>query len=191
MIQSHDRSGWFGASDTAMIMGNWNTKTFQNWWMQKLGLNTDHFSTAAMNAGTYYEHEILKAIGARRMDHQILIPELRLRVNLDGDGPGMIHECKTYKEGKPFKVSKAYHLQVQAQIFAKIHEEGTIPQAEIIAYPLTDAEYKNFFLDIDPEKISHHPIEFDPFFAEPYVHRLKILCKALEAGVFPRLEREK
>lgn len=175
-----------------MIMGNWETKTFRNWWMQKLGLNQVHFTTTAMNAGTYYEHAILDAVGAPRQDHQILIPSLHLRVNLDGDrpadaAPGHIWECKTYKAGKVFKPTKAYWQQVQVQIFGKSLQEGKIPTAEIIAYPLTEAEYKNFFLDIDPEKISHHPIEFDLSFIQAYTERLEILCPALEAGAFPKL----
>ena len=52
MIADQDRSGWFGASDTATIMGNWSTKTFRKWWMQKMGLDSSHYTTRAMNAGT-------------------------------------------------------------------------------------------------------------------------------------------
>ena len=36
VISEQDRSGWFGASDTSYIMGNWNTKTFKNWWAKKI-----------------------------------------------------------------------------------------------------------------------------------------------------------
>ena len=39
MIQSQDRSGYIGASDTSMVVGNWNRKTFEKWWLEKLGLN--------------------------------------------------------------------------------------------------------------------------------------------------------
>lgn len=35
MISNHDRSGWIGASDTAMVMGNWDTETFRRWWATK------------------------------------------------------------------------------------------------------------------------------------------------------------
>lgn len=206
MIDSHDRSGWFGASDTAMIMGNWETKTFKKWWMQKLGLNTAHFSTVEMNAGTYYEHAILDAIGAPRKDHQILIPALHLRINLDGDKPavikniyfdnaplithtepGEIYEVKTHKAEKKFKVSKHYWMQVQVQMFGKSVVEMIIPKAEIISYPLTEQEYKNFFLEIDPERITRHSIEYDPEFIKAYIERLKILCRALEEGIMPKL----
>jgi hypothetical protein len=116
MIADQDRSGWFGASDTATIMGNWSTKTFAKWWAQKLGIDTSHFTSVAMNAGTYYEGAVLDYIKAPRRDHQILIPELCLRVNLDGDGPRQIYEVKTHGAAKEFKVSKAYWQQVQEQM---------------------------------------------------------------------------
>ena len=31
MIQSNDRSGYIGASDTSIVVGNWNTKTFEKY----------------------------------------------------------------------------------------------------------------------------------------------------------------
>lgn len=185
MIADHDRSGWFGASDTAYIMGNWKTKTFAKWWMQKLGVNDSNFTTRAMNAGTYYEHAILDAIGAPRRDHQILLPELLLRVNLDGDGPGRIYEVKTHGAAKPFKVTKAYWQQVQVQAFAKLTEEKVIPQVEVVAYALTEADYKNFFNDIDPDRLTRHNVECDQGFIETYLPRLEYLADCLKEGRWP------
>ena len=104
MIHDHDRSGWFGASDTAAIMGRWDTKTFRSFWLQKLGVNRDHFSTLEMDTGSAYEHRILEHIGIRKMDRQIRIRRLRLRVNLDGEDAQEISEVKTHK-GEFFKVS--------------------------------------------------------------------------------------
>jgi hypothetical protein len=186
VIADHDRSGWFGASDVRVIMGNWDTKTFQNWWATKLGLRSGGFCSRAMQAGTHYEHPILDAIGAVRKDHQILIPELLLRVNLDGDGPGRIWEVKTHSADKVFKVSRAYREQVIVQQFAKKHEEGKIPKAEIIAYGLTEADYNNFFNSIDKGRISRHEVEYDTEFIGQFLPRLKRLKKCLEEGRWPK-----
>lgn len=186
MIADQDRSGWFGASDTQYIMGNWSTKTFQKWWLQKLGLDSSRFTTRAMNAGTYYEHAILDHIGVPRKDHQIVIPHMKLRVNLDGDGPGRIWEVKTHKDDKPFKVSRAYWQQVQVQMCAKSLVEKVIPTAEIVAYGLTDADYRNFFNDIDPARLRKYPIEYDPEFVIQYSLKLEVLRDCLERGVFPK-----
>lgn len=185
VIADQDRSGWLGASDTATIMGNWRTKTFSNWWMTKLGLNTGHFASVAMNAGTYYEHAVLDAIGAARLDHKILIPELLLRVNLDGDAPGRIYEVKTHKADKPFKVSKAYHQQVQVQMFAKLKEENRLPVAEIVAYGLTEEDYRNFFNEIDRTRLTRHFIAYDTAFMERYLRRLEYLAGCLREGRWP------
>lgn len=185
MIASQDRSGWFGASDTRIIMGNWNTKTFQTWWMTKLGLHSGGFVSDAMYAGTYYEHRILDAVGAVRKDHQILIPELLLRVNLDGDGPGRIWEVKTHSADKAFKVSKAYRDQVIVQMFAKKHEEGKTPKAEIVAYGLAEGDYKNFFHPIDKGRLTRHPVEYDIDFIGQFIPKVKHLKKCLEEGRWP------
>ena len=190
MIADQDRSGWFGASDTAMIMGNWKTKTFQKWWLQKLGVDRSRFTSRAMNAGTYYEHSILDTIGVPRKDHQILLPQFRLRVNLDGDGPGEIHEVKTHKADKVFKVTKAYWQQVQVQGFAKFYEEQKRTVIKIHSYGLEDADYKNFFREIDPNRLKEHPIEYDPVFIGQYLPRLMVLADCLERGEFPRESTE-
>ena len=185
MIAEQDRSGWFGASDSAYIMGNWKTKTFKKWWLQKLGIDSSHYASRAMNAGTYYEHAVLEFIGAERRDHQIIIPELLLRVNLDGDAQGKIHEVKTHKAENDFKVTKAYWQQVQVQSFAKLTVEKIVPVAEIVSYALTEADYRNFFNPIDPDRLARHPVEYDPNFIETYLPRLKYLGSCLMEGVFP------
>ena len=191
MIADQDRSGWFGASDTAMICGNWRTKTFMDWWLKKLGLNTKHYTTRSMLAGVYYEHAILEHVKAPRRDHQIIIPELRLRVNLDGDQAGgngkagRIWEVKTYKYEKPFRVSKTYWQQVQVQMFAKLEVEKILPETEITSYGLLPEDYCNFFREIDPARVGHHPIGYDPAFIRLYLDKLAVLRDCMIRGVFP------
>ena len=185
MIASQDRSGWFGASDTQFIMGNWKTKTFKNWWLKKLGIDTSHFTSVAMNAGSYYEHAILDVIGVPRKDHQIIIPEYRLRINLDGDGEGRVDEIKTYAYEKGFKVSKAYWQQVQVQMFGKLTEEKVLPKANIWAYGLREEDYKNFFNPVDVDRLKAYPIEYDRAFIGKFLIRVKYLADCLERGVFP------
>lgn len=191
MIASQDRSGWFGASDTAMICGNWKTATFKKWWLQKLGLSTDHFTSRAMNAGTYYEHAILDAIGAPRKDHQILLPDLSLRVNLDGDKPGAancpgrIWEVKTHKAEKLYKLTKAHTQQVRVQMYAKMRVERCLPVACVVSYGLVEEDYRNFFNEIDPDRIRKHWVTYDPAFIDGYLKRLRYLQACLVKGVFP------
>ena len=187
MITDRDRSGYFGASDCSYIMGNWNTKTFKKWWLTKMGLNDEHFTTRAMNAGTYYEGAILDAVGVPRRNYQIIIPEYRLRVNLDGDGIGRVDEVKTHSADKTFKVTKAYRQQVNVQMYAKLIEEGRIPTANIHAYGLTEADYRNFFNPIDFERLKTYKVEYDECFIEGFLQRLVCLADCLTKGTFPSL----
>ena len=45
-----------------MVVGNWNTKTFEKWWLEKLGLYKNNLSNEAMKAGNNYEHKILDSL---------------------------------------------------------------------------------------------------------------------------------
>ena len=180
MIASQDRSGWFGASDTAKIMGNWNTKTFQTFWMEKLGLHKNEFTTKEMRAGTEYEHRILESIGVTNWDRQIKMEELLLRVNLDGESD-RIHEVKTHK--KPvFTVTKPYWQQAQVEMFA------AKKPLEIVSYQMTEADYNNYFNPIDPKRIGRWPIQYDPVFIAAYQQRLAYLADCLRKGVWPNDE---
>lgn len=181
MIHDKNRAGWFGASDTARIMGNWDTLTFRLWWLEKLGIRTNHIKTDAMQAGTAYEHKILSAIGVKKMDRQIKLRVLRLRVNLDGEDRETITEVKTHKGD--FKVSKAYWQQCQVEMFA------TRKLCRIVSYQLTDAEYENFFLPIDKDRIAVWPIERDNEFLRcEYLPRLAYLAGCLRRRETPTKE---
>lgn len=185
MIADQDRSGWFGASDTAHIMGRWNTKTFEKWWSQKLGLNRDHFTNEAMAAGTNYEHAILDAIGAAEKDRQIFYRPYLLRINLDGNTGSRIHEVKTHRADKRYKPPAAHIRQVQVQMFAAKANGWENVTAEIVAYGLLPEEYDNFFMEVDARRIQRFEIEYDPRFINRYLQRVRYLGYCLREGVWP------
>lgn len=178
MIDSHDRSGWFGASDTARIMGSWETKTFALYWMEKLGLYQNNYESPAMNAGTHWEGRILDHLGILKRNRQIKIPKYCLRVNLDGEDKESICEVKTCK--KPFAVSKAYWQQAQVQIFA------SGKPVFIAAYQLKPEDYQNYFLPIDPARLSLHGILYDEkWVVNEYLPKLYQLALCLKKGKSP------
>lgn len=179
MITDHDRSGWFGASDVSMIMGNWGTKTFDNWWMVKLGLRQENFETAAMNAGTHWEHRILEHLGVPNMDRQILIPELKLRVNLDGDDGLLITEVKTHKAEKPYRLPKAHRQQVLVQMMA------TGMEGRIAAYTLEPEDYRNYLRDVDDGRLKLHSVAYDGAFIGQFREKCKYLADCMERGAHP------
>lgn len=194
MITNHDRSGWIGASDVQYVIGNWKTKTWEKWWMQKLGINTDHFDNRYTIAGTNWEHRILDSLNIPDLekDRQIIIEDIRLRVNLDGNTPDRIKEVKTYKvDGvsgdiarfKAHQCPQRYWKQVQVQMF------GTrILSADIVAYGLEEADYDNFFREIDFKRLLEIPVAYDPKWVEMvYLPKHMILADCLKRGVFPNV----
>lgn len=189
MIQSSDRRGWIGASDTSYVVGNWKTETFRRWWMTKMGLNfRPKFATKFTLAGTYYEHAILDTIPGVIKDKQIILPELSLRVNYDGIIEGdtiAIKEVKTHKEDKEFKVSKLYWRQAQVEIFAAEKYYGRPVSLDIVSYPMTEKHYRNYFLKIDKDMIRTTPVEKDPAFIGEYLPKLEYLKYCMEIGAFP------
>ena len=186
LIQSQDRSYYIGASDTSMVVGNWGTKTFEKWWLEKLGLNKNDIKTEAMQTGTNYEHKILDAleIDGLEKDKQIIID--RLRVNLDGNTNTCIYEVKTHNIEKEFKVSKQYWRQAQVEMFA-----SNIYKLYIVAYGLQENDYKNYFNKIDKERIKLLQVDYDEkFITEEYIPKLEILTRCLKEGVFPCKQQE-
>ena len=192
MIASQDRSGYIGASDVQFVIGNWKTKTWEKWWLQKLGINQDHFDNRYTVAGTNWEHRILDSLHLPDLekDKQIIIEELKLRVILDGNTPFRIKEVKTYKvdgisgDISRFKASQCparYWKQVQVQMFG-----SKIFGADIVAYGLEEADYNNFFRDIDPERLQQIPVAYDPKWMDTvYLPKHMILLDCLKRGVFP------
>lgn len=186
MIQNQDRSNYIGASDTSFVVGNWKTKSFENWWLEKIGLRRNSLNNEAIKAGNNYEHKILESlqIEGLEMDKQIIID--RLRVNLDGNTKTCIYEVKTHKADKEFKVSKAYWRQAQVEMYA-----SNIHKLYIVSYDLIEQDYKNYFNEIDKNRLKLHEIEYDEnFIKNEYLPNLEILTKCLKEGVFPCKQQE-
>lgn len=186
MIASKNRSGYFGASDTKFIVGNWNTKTFELWWLEKLDLYHNKLSNKYLSAGTNYEHKIIDSLEIEGIvkDRQIIIEKYKLRVNLDSNTEDTIYEVKTYSYEKEFKVSNDYKNQVIVQMYADKKRK-----AFIVAYGLIEKDYKNFFNDIDQNRISFHEITYDEeFIKKEYLPKLKYLSECLIKGKIPNEE---
>ena len=186
MIADHDRSGYIGASDTQFVIGNWKTKTWEKWWLQKLGINNAHFDNKYTLAGTNWEHKILDSLHLPDMekDKQIIIDDLLLRVNLDGNQPKKIYEVKTYQWEKGWtKTPQKYINQVQVQMFA-----SNIKNVDIIAYGLVPEDYINYLRQVDPDRMKGIPVSYDPRWIETvYLPKLRILADCLKRGAFPNV----
>lgn len=168
---------------------NTKTKSFEHWWLIKLGIIHDDFASTAMLAGTWYEHPIIESLSIPQMetDKQILIPDLRLRVNLDGNTPDTVYEIKTFKNERGFKLPAKYIQQVNVQMFAWQREFGFLPEARLIAYGLEEEDYVNYMRQIDPNRLLKFTIPYDGKWIEKsFLPALESKKSCLEQGVFPK-----
>lgn len=193
MIDNFDRSGYFGASDTSMVIAdNRQTKTWRQWWLVKLGEMESTFSGSIYTeAGNKYEHRILKAISEEiTLDRQIIIEKLKLRVNYDGDLDSTIYEVKTHKAEKDFEISKQYWRQAQVEMYAykTMEKELELPPFKklyIVSYPLYPDEYYTHREDIsiDMKRVKFNPVKYDKQFVKgEYLPKLKECARALKKG---------
>ena len=183
MIHDYDRSGYIGASDVRYVMGSWQGKTFENWWMEKLGLRHKRYSNRFMEAGTAWEHRILQSLNipGMELDNQFIREELKLRVNLDGNTQDKIYEVKTYRLKNGFHPQKWHELQVQVQMLG-----SGIRQGEILYYGLREQDYSCAGL-VDVGRIYRVPVSFDPaWLDQSYLPRHRELVRAMLGREYPR-----
>ena len=184
MISNQNRSYYIGASDTQQVIGNWKTKTFEKWWLEKIGFISNQIHTDAMMAGTAYEHRIIDSLNIFDMEKDKQFISGRLRVNLDGNTPDTIYEIKTYKYQNGFKVPKRYCEQVWVEMFG-----SDIRKAYIVAYGLLEDDYNNFYRDIDPIRRQLFEIQYnEEFINKIYLPRFRYLSECLDLGRFPKTE---
>lgn len=187
MIKNQSRANWFGASDTSIIMGNWDTNTFLDWWFVKLGYKNFFKSTWKMKVGNIVEIPIIKAIEKcygekiKIGKHPYYNIALRLRVNYDGLMKDRCVEIKTC--GKMFEiVPKNYWQQCQVEMFKKKKKF-----CNLYAYEMTEDDYNNpYFINIDFKRLKCFEIEYNKHFIEKeYKPRLKYLAKCLRQRKIP------
>ena len=194
MIKDTDRSGWFGASDTKNVMlDNHDTKTWREFWDEKCGRIKKNIDSTATNTGSMYEHPILDSIdGDIFKDRQLLLEDMRLRVNYDGDKDGIIYEVKTHRVDKPFITKNAIYQfipkyiygQVQVQMYAwkEAYERGLIEykfkKLYIVEYPLYREDYSGE-VNVDFKRLKFHKIRYDKGFIKMYLKKLEPLTQRL------------
>ena len=191
MITNTDRSGAFGGSDASMVIAkNRNTKTWKSWWSVKMGdMEPEFKGSSYTDAGNKYEHPILRSINEKmRLDRQIFVEKLLLRVNYDGDLNGTIYEVKTHKSEKDFEISRPYWRQAQVEMFAYQEKFNDFKRLYIVSYPLFPDEYYKDWdeVEVDFSRIKFHEIKYDKhFIKDEYLPCLKELSRALKKGRWP------
>lgn len=183
MINTQDRSGYIGASDTKYVVGNWETKTFTKWWMQKIGIDNTHIKTKQTEAGNNYEAKIIDVLNIPNIERDKQIIKGRIRVNLDANTFDTNHEIKTYQYEKGFDINKHkdYIQQTQVQMYI-----SGLHKTILHAYGLIEKEYDNYLSEIDLNRLSHIEIPYDEeWIMNEYVDKANYLSYCIINGKYP------
>ena len=194
MITDYSRDGWFGASDTKNVMlDNHDTVTWQKFWDEKCGRIVNDFSSKETFTGTAFEHPILNAIDESiNKDRQIILEDMRLRVNYDGDKDGIIYEVKTHRGDKDFLTKNAIYqflpkyifgqVQVQMYVWKTAYERELIDdkykKLYVVEYPLYAEDYEGE-PEVDFNRIKFHKVTYDKGFIKLYRKKLEPLVERL------------
>ena len=186
MIRDHDRAYWFGASDSQKILTpNHYTKTWQSWWRVKCGLEEPEFTgNRYTDAGTRFEHPILECFDKNiNMDRQLIIKDLRLRVNYDGDLDGVIFEVKTHRADRPFEITPYIYAQCQTQMYVWRECRDDFKRLYVLSYALVSDDYENVdpsVDDIDFDRIKVHKVKYNKKHIKNYLKALSPLAEELK-----------
>ena len=183
MISNTDRAYWFGASDSYKVINpNHNTQTWKKWWRVKCGVEEPDFTgNIYTEAGTKFEHPILEAFDKDiNMDRQLVIEDLRLRVNYDGDKDGMIFEVKTHKADKPFEITPYIEAQVQTEMYVWQQCRDDFKGLYILSYGLTEHDYQTDTPTVDKSRIKVHKVKYKKGEVKKFLKCLKPLVEELD-----------
>lgn len=190
MIKNKSRKGWFGASDTKFIVGSYDTQTFKLWWLTKVGYTENNFKNKYTETGNAYEHKIAELIRKAykcklKLDKQIKIRRLKLRVNLDANTRTVIHEIKTTKKHWN-KLPKPYWQQCQVQMYADRRIFGRYKDCYLQAYLVDNEYYDNYLIELKEDRLKTYYVELDlEWLNNEYLPRLKYLVKCLKHKKIP------
>ena len=186
MIHDTDRAYWFGASDSHKVINpNHLSNTWQKWWRVKCGIeDPDFIGNKYTEAGTRFEHPILECFDKEiNLDRQLILEDLRLRVNYDGDKNGIIFEVKTHKAENPFEVTPYIEAQVQTQMYVWKQCRDDFKGLYILSYGLTEKDYQNLeptVEDIDFDRIKVHKIKYKDRKVKHFIKCLQPLVEELD-----------
>lgn len=196
MIHNLDRSYYFGASDCKYVMAkNRDTASWKRWWSTKLGESEPvQLHSKEIEAGNKYEKPILLAINENMfLDGQIVMEDLRIRVNYDGWCDSVIYEIKTHHAEKEFEITNDYWMQCQLEMFVykEKYKQWFLPPFRslyLVSYGLNPDEYDVPWdkVEIDPNRLKYHPVKPDKAWIKgEYLPKVRELARALKKGKFP------
>lgn len=189
MVDERNIRGYIGGSDANKIYGSFDTKTFGEFWDERVsGIKLNSFSTLDTSVGNIMESKILDEVGVDRKYWNIfkVKPGTIAGINTDALTDSAYHEIKTslpeyvlkWLSGK--KITAAYRRQLMHGLY--VTGRGV---AYLHVLPMTEDEKAcPFGLDISGKV---HTFEFNKsdFNIQEHDVRIRYLTQCYESGIRP------
>jgi len=168
MIDQRNVYGYIGGSDANRIYGSFETKTFREFWGERLtGIKLNEFNTNDTAVGNIMEHRIMDEVGIplEYRDKFVKKEGTMAGINTDALTPEAYEEIKTalpkylYKWVNGKAISINYRRQIEHGLYVTGRNLGRLH-----VLPMTEQEKKNpFNLDIRGRVVTFefHKKDFD------------------------------
>ena len=159
MISERNALGYIGGSDAARVHGGWETKTFREFWDERLtGMKTKEFSTIHTVAGNIMEGYILEAVGVDREYWNVFRQKegTMAGINTDAFDGVIYHEAKNILLNEASKwvfgysIPSVYMYQIQHGMYVL-----DIDEVNFHVCLVTPEEKENPFLVTDVKSKTH------------------------------------
>lgn len=187
-----NRGSYIGGSEANLIYMGYGTKTFRNWWTQKLlGVHLPSHSNRNMLVGTILEHEIIdlyeKVNNVKGQREQTKTKGIA-RANTDYILDDKVIDVKASKSAHEWVLSGTVPIAYRRQLIHYCYVFG-LKKASIIAYQVDDSLLVNPFQELDESNLFE--IEVNIMDSKIIAHRQKLdyLTECREKNIYPEVRK--
>ncbi|WP_077325717.1 hypothetical protein [Virgibacillus siamensis] len=162
ITETESRANFIGGSEANMIYMNYNTKTFREWWSNKLeGVVPETPSNLHMSVGTILEHDIIDLyesinnVTGIRDDQKI---KGIARANTDYILNDCIIDVKASKKASEWFSKQRIPIHYKRQLIHYAYVYG-FSKGMLIAYQVDDDLLDNPFMELSRNNLYEIPVE--------------------------------
>jgi hypothetical protein len=189
MIGQRNVYGYIGGSDANRLYGSFETKTFKDFWNERLtGIKLNEFNTNDTAVGNIMEHRVMDELGIDPAYRDIFVKKegTIAGINTDALTPDAYDEIKTALPKLPYKWlnGRAISVNYRRQLMHGLYVTGRI-LGRLHVLPMTEQEKKNpFGLNIKGRVVTFE-FEVKDFNMEEHHRRIMYLTKCFSEKIQP------
>lgn len=188
ITETESRCDYIGGSECNIIYMGYHTKTFRNWWNEKLqGIVPESPSNIHMSVGTILESDILDLYESEynvkgiREDTRI---KGIARANTDYLLNGIVIDVKCTKDAEKWFKKGSVPIKYKRQLLHYCHVYD-LQQAGIIAYQTDEDLLSNPFKELDTENLYYIPVEITEQDIQTHKEKIEFLSYCKKSNIMP------